>query len=94
MLVSYTHLEALTSFDYPVVVKADGLAAGKGVVICENESQAKLALQEMMIEGALDGAGKTVVLEEFLTGFECSLLCFTDGETIVPKMCIRDRSRT
>ena len=86
-------IEALTSFDYPVVVKADGLAAGKGVVICENESQAKLALQEMMVEGALDGAGKTVVLEEFLTGFECSLLCFTDGETIVPMVSAKDHKQ-
>ena len=60
------------------------LAAGKGVIICEDEATAKQALKEMMVDGALDGAGSKVVLEEFLTGFECSLLCFTDGETIVP----------
>ena len=77
-------VEALVNFSYPVVVKADGLAAGKGVVICEDEQMAKDTLKEMMIDGALDGAGSVVVLEEFLTGFECSLLCFVDGDTIVP----------
>lgn len=86
-------LEALNSFDYPVVVKADGLAAGKGVVICENEDMAKQTLKEMMIEGSLDGAGNVVVLEEYLTGFECSLLCFTDGKTIVPMVSAKDHKQ-
>ena len=76
-------IEALNKFDYPVVVKADGLAAGKGVIICECYEDAKNALKELMIDGALQNAGSKVVLEEFLEGFECSLLCFTDGETIV-----------
>lgn len=84
---------ALSSFDYPVVVKADGLAAGKGVVICEDENMAKKTLKEMMVDGALAGAGSTVVLEEFLTGFECSLLCFTDGETIVPMVSAKDHKQ-
>lgn len=84
---------ALSSFDYPVVVKADGLAAGKGVVICEDEDMAKKTLKDMMIDGALAGAGSTVVLEEFLTGFECSLLCFTDGETIVPMVSAKDHKQ-
>lgn len=86
-------IEALASFDYPVVVKADGLAAGKGVVICEDEQMATTTLKEMMLEGALDGAGQTVVLEEFLTGFECSLLCFTDGKTIVPMVSAKDHKQ-
>lgn len=86
-------LEALNSFDYPVVVKADGLAAGKGVVICENEDMAKQTLKEMMLEGSLDGAGNVVVLEEYLTGFECSLLCFTDGKTIVPMVSAKDHKQ-
>ena len=68
-------------FDFPLVIKADGLAAGKGVVIFENKEDAISTLKEMMVDGALDGAGSKVVLEEFLTGFECSLLCFTDGNT-------------
>ena len=63
-------------FDFPLVIKADGLAAGKGVVIVENKEDAISTLKEMMVDGALDGAGSKVVLEEFLTGFECSLLCF------------------
>lgn len=86
-------VEALKEFDYPVVVKADGLAAGKGVVICEDEQMAIDTLKEMMIDGALDGAGEKIVLEEFLTGFECSLLCFTDGETIVPMVSAKDHKQ-
>ena len=86
-------VEALANFSYPVVVKADGLAAGKGVVICEDEQMAKDTLKEMMIDGALDGAGSVVVLEEFLTGFECSLLCFVDGDTIVPMVVAKDHKQ-
>ena len=56
-------------FDFPLVIKADGLAAGKGVVIVENKEDAISTLKEMMVDGALDGAGSKVVLEEFLTGF-------------------------
>ena len=77
-------------FDFPLVIKADGLAAGKGVVIVENKEDAISTLKEMMVDGALDGAGSKVVLEEFLTGFECSLLCFTDGKTIVPMVSAKD----
>ena len=86
-------IQALARFSYPVVVKADGLAAGKGVVICEDEKMAKDTLKEMMIDGSLDGAGSKVVLEEFLTGFECSLLCFTDGKTIVPMVSAKDHKQ-
>lgn len=86
-------VDALPSFSYPVVVKADGLAAGKGVVICEDEKMAKDALKEMMVDDTFDGAGSKVVLEEFLTGFECSLLCFTDGETIVPMVSAKDHKQ-
>lgn len=83
----------LEKFDYPVVVKADGLAAGKGVVICQTKEEAVNTLEDMLVYGALSGAGKTVVLEEFLTGFECSLLCFTDGETIVPMVSAKDHKQ-
>lgn len=86
-------VEALTSFSYPLVIKADGLAAGKGVVIVENKEQAITTLKEMMVDGSLDGAGSKVVLEEFLTGFECSLLCFTDGITIVPMVSAKDHKQ-
>ena len=84
---------ALDSFDYPVVVKADGLAAGKGVVICENREEAISALKDIMVNCSLKDAGNKVVLEEFLTGFECSLLCFTDGETIIPMVSAKDHKQ-
>ena len=80
-------------FDFPLVIIADGLAAGKGVVIVENKEDAISTLKEMMVDGALDGAGSKVVLEEFLTGFECSLLCFTDGKTIVPMVSAKDHKQ-
>ena len=86
-------IEAINDFDYPIVIKADGLAAGKGVVIVDNVDDAKTTLKEMMVDGSLDGAGSKVVLEEFLTGFECSLLCFCDGETIVPMVSAKDHKQ-
>ena len=86
-------VNALESFDYPVVVKADGLAAGKGVVICENKEEAITALKDIMVDGSLKDAGNKVVLEEFLTGFECSLLCFTDGNTIIPMVSAKDHKQ-
>ena len=86
-------VKTLKEFSYPVVIKADGLAAGKGVVICEDEDVALKTLKEFLINGALSGAGKTVVLEEFLTGFECSLLCFTDSETIIPMVTAKDHKQ-
>ena len=85
--------EAIEEFSYPLVVKADGLAAGKGVVICEDKETAISTLDSMMNLGALDNAGKKVVIEEFLTGFECSLLCFTDGNTIVPMVLSKDHKQ-
>ncbi len=84
---------ALDKFSYPVVVKADGLAAGKGVVICANKSDATNTLKEMLVDGILDGAGSKVVIEEFLTGFECSLLCFVDGDTIIPMVSAKDHKQ-
>ena len=84
---------ALDGFDYPVVIKASGLAAGKGVVICEDRQMAVETLKEMMIDGSLGDAGNVIVLEEFLTGFECSLLCFVDGNTIVPMVSAKDHKQ-
>lgn len=86
-------VEQLKNFSYPVVIKADGLAAGKGVVICEKEEEALQTLYDFLKGGALSGAGKTVVLEEFLTGFECSLLCFTDSKTIIPMVSAKDHKQ-
>ena len=84
---------ALKEFTYPVVVKADGLAAGKGVVICESYDMAVTTLREMMIDKSLADAGDRIVLEEFLVGFECSLLCFVDGDTIVPMVYAKDHKQ-
>lgn len=86
-------LEALQLFKFPVVIKADGLAAGKGVVICYNENEAKKTLKEMLVEGIIENACDKVVIEEFLTGFECSLLCFTDGKTIIPMVSAKDHKQ-
>ena len=86
-------ISALKKFNYPVVIKADGLAAGKGVVICDNETSAIKTIKSLMIDEMLDGAGKKIVIEEFLVGFECSLLCFTDGNTIVPMVSSKDHKQ-
>ena len=88
-----TACKEIAQFSYPLVIKADGLAAGKGVVIVDNKDDAIATLKDMMVDGALDGAGSKVVLEEFLTGFECSLLCFTDGKTIVPMVSAKDHKQ-
>ncbi|MGX8796103.1 phosphoribosylamine--glycine ligase [Fusibacter sp. JL298sf-3] len=83
-------LAEVGQFGYPVVVKADGLAAGKGVVIAADEREAVEALETMMRGRAFGAAGTTVVLERFLTGTEASVLCFCDGETIVPMVPAQD----
>jgi phosphoribosylamine--glycine ligase len=69
---------------FPVVVKADGLAAGKGVVICEGESEAHETVSSMLEGGAFGVAGRRVVVEEFLRGEEASFLALTDGENVIP----------
>ena len=77
----------------PVVVKADGLALGKGVVIAVTRAEAVLAVRSMMEEKVFGESGKRVVVEEFLTGPEVSVLSFTDGETIVPMVSSMDHKR-
>jgi phosphoribosylamine--glycine ligase len=68
----------------PVVVKADGLAAGKGVIVCATEKEALEAVETIMVDKAFGDAGKKVVVEECLTGEEASFLAFTDGKTVLP----------
>jgi len=77
----------------PIVLKADGLALGKGVLICETLAEAKAGLKQIMIDSAFGEAGKKVVIEEFLTGEEVSVLTFTDGETVVPMITSCDHKR-
>jgi phosphoribosylamine--glycine ligase len=68
----------------PVVVKASGLAAGKGVIICKSSKEARAAVESIMQDKAFGDAGNEVVVEEFLEGQEVSLLAFTDGKTVLP----------
>lgn len=85
-------IAASKQFSLPVVVKADGLAAGKGVLICETYEAAEIAIREIF-SGKFGEAGEVVVLEEFLKGIEASLLCFVDGKTIIPMETARDYKR-
>lgn len=86
-------LACVDDFGYPLVVKADGLAAGKGVVIAQNKNEAVEALENMMEKAVFGASGETVVLEEFLTGIEASVLCFVDGKRLVPMESARDYKR-
>ncbi len=81
-------------FGYPMVIKADGLAAGKGVVIAKKtEEEALEAMEDMMVKKVFGEAGETVLVEEFLGGLEASVLCFVDGKTIVPMESVQDYKR-
>jgi len=75
---------------FPLVIKADGLAAGKGVAICPGVDSAEFALDKMFNKGSFGAAGRRVVIEEFMNGVECSILCFCDGETIIPMVSAKD----
>lgn len=86
-------LNYIKNHKYPLVVKADGLALGKGVIICENVDEAKDAILSIMEQKHFGEAGNTVVIEEFLTGPEISILTFTDGKTIVPMVSSQDHKR-
>ena len=77
----------------PQVIKADGLALGKGVIIAETREDAKKALHEMMEDKIFGDSGSQVVMEEFLTGPEVSVLAFTDGKTIKPMVSSMDHKR-
>ncbi|MBR1374803.1 MAG: phosphoribosylamine--glycine ligase [Cardiobacteriaceae bacterium] len=83
-------LEYLKTCPYPTVIKASGLAAGKGVVICQNQTDAEKTVQAMMKEKIFGEAGAEIVIEEFLTGFEVSVLTFCDGKTILPMKTAKD----
>ncbi|EOD00155.1 phosphoribosylamine--glycine ligase [Caldisalinibacter kiritimatiensis] len=83
-------MEGLKDFDYPLVIKADGLAGGKGVLICENEIEAENGIVELMNNKKFGEAGEKIVIEEYLEGIEASLLCLINGENIVPMESARD----
>jgi phosphoribosylamine---glycine ligase len=86
-------LASLNRFGFPVVLKADGLAAGKGVLICENLDEAKAALKSIMLDRDFGGAGDSVLVEEFLHGEEASFLAFCDGKTVMPLATCQDHKR-
>ncbi|MCK9268279.1 MAG: phosphoribosylamine--glycine ligase [Alkaliphilus sp.] len=78
---------------YPVVIKADGLAAGKGAFICENKEEALNMAKELLEKKILGESGENIVVEEFLYGTETSILCFIDGNTIIPMESSQDYKR-
>ncbi|MBE6700375.1 MAG: phosphoribosylamine--glycine ligase [Ruminococcaceae bacterium] len=86
-------LDYVKDKEMPIVIKADGLALGKGVIIAQNLEEANKALVMMMSEGAFGKSGSRVVIEEFLTGPEVSVLSFTDGNVVVPMVSSMDHKR-
>ncbi len=90
----FDHLETARNYIWtqkpPLVVKADGLAAGKGAVVCKTQGEAQIALEDMMIKRIFGEAGKRVIIEEFLTGAEISVLAMTDGQTVQPLVPAQD----
>lgn len=86
-------IEYLKNASYPIVIKADGLALGKGVVIAENFESAKAAVISMMEDKIFGESGSNVVIEQFLKGVEVSVLAFTDGKTVVPMVSSMDHKR-
>lgn len=80
-------------YGYPMVLKADGLAAGKGVLIPESKEEALEALELLMDSDQFGDAGSKIIIEEFLEGTEASVLCFVDGETIIPMETAQDYKR-
>lgn len=86
-------MEYIENVKYPLVIKADGLALGKGVIICENLEEGKVALEEMFLKNKFGAAGAKVVIEEFMVGKEVSILAFTDGKTVVPMVSSQDHKR-
>ena len=86
-------VEHVKNGNFPVVLKADGLALGKGVLICNTLEEALEGLKEIMLDKKFGDSGNTVVIEEFLTGPEMSVLSFCDGKTIVPMVSAQDHKR-
>jgi phosphoribosylamine--glycine ligase len=83
----------LKTCTYPTVLKADGLALGKGVLICETEEEALAGVDEIMVDQKFGDAGKVMVVEEFMTGPEVSVLSFCDGEHVLPMVSAQDHKR-
>jgi len=85
--------DAISNWDFPLVIKVDGLAAGKGVIICENNEETLATLKEIFIDNKFGGAGQKVLIEEFLIGQEISAFSFVDGENVSPIIGATDYKR-
>lgn len=85
--------QEVDNFGYPVVIKADGLAAGKGVIIAQNREEAFAAIDDILCDKKFGDAGSRIVVEEFLSGKEASILAFVDGKTAVPMVSAQDYKR-
>ncbi len=86
-------IEFLRSSEFPLVIKADGLAAGKGAIVTEDLPSAQEAVEKVMVQKIFGEAGSRVVVEDFLKGEEVTILAFTDGKTIVPMVSSQDHKR-
>lgn len=85
--------EYLNRCSYPIVIKASGLALGKGVLICQDKEEAKNALEDIMVKKIFKDAGNEVVIEEFLEGVEASILSVTDSNIIIPFISAKDHKK-
>ncbi|WP_291636461.1 phosphoribosylamine--glycine ligase [Clostridium sp.] len=86
-------IEYLKNCEYPIVIKADGLAAGKGVIICTDFTEASKSINDFMVLDIFKGSGKKIVIEEFLEGVEASILSITDGKVIIPFVSSKDHKQ-
>ena len=86
-------LAYLETSEYPIVLKADGLALGKGVLICNTKEEAKEGVKTLMLDKQFGSAGDKIVIEEFMTGREVSVLCYCDGTHIAPMTSAQDHKR-
>ena len=86
-------LKYLETAKIPIVLKADGLALGKGVLICMTREEAMAGVQQLMVDKQFGSAGDKIVIEEYMTGREVSVLCFSDGKTILPMTSAQDHKR-
>jgi len=86
-------IDYLKSCEYPIVIKADGLAAGKGVIICNEFTEAEKSINDFMVLDIFKGSGKKIIIEEFLEGVEASILSITDGKIIIPFISSKDHKQ-